>query len=411
MTKELLVIAPWHGVLKMAPKPKTTPAINRLEEGIYKPHCSHVRRSTVKRRVSHIFKTRFYPLLDLKQRHNTTVGRKNKILDAVLHAAITNDFIENGTNILRHSKKHIPSPRTVRHHLGKLKVEEVTVMFNMLFEVICKEAKKRGFLKGKVDVAIDITDWLFYGDSDTEMVVGTQPKRGTHWAYKFITLNIVEKGVRFTLKALPINDYSEINKLLKELIVFAKEKVDINIVYLDKGFYEVEVANMLKRLGVHFIIHAKLQGERIKKLIAANEDKEAIAVNYKMIRKRAPRSTADVKLFIVPHRMKKGQKTGFITDLDVTEDTAKDYAEAFRKRWGIETSYRVKNNFRPKTTSRNFAIRLFFFLFSVCFYNLWVLTSIVIGEVLGIIVDKPLITAKMFGTMIITAYDGDGNGG
>ena len=130
--------------------------------------------------------------------------------------------------------------------LGKLSVEEVTEIFNTIFEVIYKEAKRRGFFRGKVDIAVDIHDWLFYGDSDNEMVLGSLPQRGTHWAYKFITLSIVEKGIRFTLKALPIKDYSEINRLLEELIVFAKEKVDTNIAYLDRGFYEVEVVNMLK---------------------------------------------------------------------------------------------------------------------------------------------------------------------
>ncbi|NQE05232.1 hypothetical protein C5S32_05115 [ANME-1 cluster archaeon GoMg1] len=54
-------------------------------------------------------------------------------------------------------------------------------------------------------------------------------------------------------------------------------------------------------------------------------------------------------------------------------------------------------------------IRLLFFLFSVSFYNLRVLVSIVLGLVLyDRLPEKPLITAKMFGDLLITAYDSGG---
>ena len=47
--------------------------------------------------------------------------------------------------------------------------------------------------------------------------------------------------------------------------------------------------------------------------------------------------------------MNENEKVCFVTDLDVDESSAKSYAELFRRRWGIETSYRVKGDFRPKT--------------------------------------------------------------
>lgn len=50
---------------------------------------------------------------------------------------------------------------------------------------------------------------------------------------------------------------------------------------------------------------------------------------------------------------------------------------------------------KPKTRSKSPAVRLFyFFFFSVCMYNLWVIVNMILSLVLGIIVDKPLITAK-----------------
>lgn len=68
------------------------------------------------------------------------------------------------------------------------------------------------------------------------------------------------------------------------------------------------------------------------------------------------------------------KKLIFATNIDFNENEVK-LAERlltlYSKRWGIETSYRIKKHtFRGKTTSKNYKIRLFYFLFSVLLYNL-----------------------------------------
>ena len=41
----------------------------------------------------------------------------------------------------------------------------------------------------------------------------------------------------------------------------------------------------------------------------------------------------------------------------------------YSKRWGIETGYRnLDHDFKAKTTTRNYHIRLFYFLFSTCYF-------------------------------------------
>ena len=93
---------------------------------------------------------------------------------------------------------------------------------------------------------------------------------------------------------------------------------------------------------------------------------------------------------------KKGLMVGFPKNFKtlIDEKSANLYAESFRRRWGIETSYRVEDDFKPKTTSTKPAVRLYYFLFSVCVYNIWVITNMILSIVIGMIFDKPLITAK-----------------
>ena len=65
-----------------------------------------------------------------------------------------------------------------------------------------------------------------------------------------------------------------------------------------------------------------------------------------------------------------------MTNREVTSDFAQPLAEAYRRRWGIETSNRKVTEFLPKTSSPTYSVRLFYFLFAVALYNLWVLTNL-----------------------------------
>ena len=107
----------------------------------------------------------------------------------------------------------------------------------------------------------------------------------------------------------------------------------------------------------------------------------------------------------------KAPRASFITNFRIPEQLAHYLYEWYSKRWGIETGYRqIDNDFKAKTTSKNYCIRLFYFLFSVCLYNLWVLVNICISLILyGRIKDKPIITSKLFTIVLYLAeYENPG---
>ncbi|NMX22193.1 hypothetical protein C5S30_07215 [ANME-1 cluster archaeon GoMg4] len=47
-----------------------------------------------------------------------------------------------------------------------------------------------------------------------------------------------------------------------------------------------------------------------------------------------------------------------------------------------------------KPTSKNPAVRLYYLFFSVCVCSVWAIVNMILSLVLGVIADKPLITAK-----------------
>ncbi len=354
-------------------------------------HDDNVSERTLRRRKRK--KENLIHQLPIELKRNSIYTRED-LLNLLLHMAITNDFAENGSKTFESL-----SGKTLLYHLRKLEVEEVIESFDRIIDWTYNIARRviPEFFDMKLDVAIDVTDWLYYGEW-YDYVIGTQPKRGTHKAYKFMTICIVENGVRFTLKALPLKTMSERYKVFEDLLRFALERIKINRIYLDRGFYDLEYIRILRRLGLNFIIQAQ-KSIGIRKVIVENKDKKVIIVkDYEIVRKRKPVGREKVNLFIVPHRVNEDDVSCFVTSLDVDcESKALEYAELFRKRWGIETSFRVEGDFRPRTTSRNISVRVFYFLFSVAMYNLWILLNLCVGlKFKGKIPEKPIITAKMF---------------
>jgi hypothetical protein len=66
----------------------------------------------------------------------------------------------------------------------------------------------------------------------------------------------------------------------------------------------------------------------------------------------------------------KGKLLAFATNTNISP---KRIGKLFRKRWSIETSYRMARKFLAKTTSKIYSIRLLYFYLAILLYNLWVL--------------------------------------
>jgi len=345
-------------------------------------------------------KSKVYPFISFNQRHNA-IYKPEQILDALTYIAMTNDFTTNGTRTLKLLKNKCPHQTTIWYNIRKLSVDEIKQQFEAVFDRIYKEAKRRRMFAKPVDIAIDVTEWLYYGDENTPMVCRTKHKQGTNKAYKFATLNIVEAGKRFTLAVVPVSPFDTLEQVLEELIQIAKSKIKIRLAYMDRAFFNVACISKLEELGIRYLIPT-VQNERIKRLVGENE--AGSVIRYRMrstsARKGLLKKEVEFNLLIVRSNRDAEKKVAFATNVSIEAKHAQEFCDNYSKRWGIETSYRVKEEFRIKTVSKDFRIRLFFFLFSVCLYNLWVLVNMIVSLVARISFGKPLITAKLFGTLI-----------
>jgi hypothetical protein len=338
------------------------------------------------KQVSRAASSLLFPELDFGVADNGTYPSED-FQRVLARIAFDNEFanagakgyqLARGNNIDVGTNSRNSLARALLYHLRGLDADAVENQFDRVRDAVFTEAARARLFTQPVDVAIDVHDWLYYGDRETPHVSRTDPEQGTDSAYKFATICIVDPSVRFTLGwvALDGDGTDELADALRQLVSQAREYVEINRVYLDRGFYRVHLALTLQELGVEFIIRAP-QTRKVQRFIA-DHDENTFVAEYEVARSNPPTGRTTVRLVVVPHRSRENDHFCLVTNREVTSDFAQPLAEAYRRRWGIETSYRKVTEFLPKTSSPTFSVRLFYFLFAVALYNLWVLTNLLL---------------------------------
>jgi len=93
-----------------------------------------------------------------------------------------------------------------------------------------------------------------------------------------------------------------------------------------------------------------------------------------------------------------GNYAVFLTNRNRVEpDEIKRVTGQYSRRWDIENQYKSIKRFLPKTSSKDYRIRLGKFVLATLIYNLWRLTDYLIKAAIGReIRSPPMLTAKTF---------------
>ena len=84
----------------------------------------------------------------------------------------------------------------------------------------------------------------------------------------------------------------------------------------------------------------------------------------------------------------------FITNKTLRARRVKSTISRYRRRWGIENSYKTIKEFLARTTSKTYVVRLFYFGFAVLLYNCWLLVDVLVRDVETVMAYEPEVTAK-----------------
>jgi hypothetical protein len=277
--------------------------------------------------------------------------RKDDVVRVLLLASLNNGYVEGSAQLLD------VCGQTVRNHL---KYQEPQRFLQVNRELVDR-MKKLGALSKPLILAVDWHDEMYYGDPAAEGVVGTMPKNGSCRAYRFATASVLLNGERVTLAVTPMLDKSLLGHVKRLLQCVFKLGVKVKLLLFDRGYYSADLIRYLDSLGLKYVMHIPW----FKKGLKAGEDRTYMTTTHK--RKRSEQA-----VFRLVTLKEKNKLLVFATNTGLR---LKRIRKTFRRRWGIETSYRMIGMFLAKTTSKLYRLRKLYFYLAVALYNLWVLRN------------------------------------
>jgi hypothetical protein len=300
-----------------------------------------------------------------------------------------------------------PDSDTHLHYIKQIEAMEIASMVNGAIAEMVDVAKRYYSIDRHVDVAIDITYIAYYGDRDEfQMSTGAPSNKSYSWCYKMATISIVGEEVKFTLGMRPLCrrlPYMPRRILVEQLLDIASEHVSIGTVYADAAFDSIGVMHIVEEAGLSYLIR-KSSDDRVDRFVDGMDHDVAVKQNHKMEKTiRGEKVTVTPTLVGVPSDWKEDATVTFVTNLAVSDATkeargrTRRVMQRYARRWGIENSYKSIKDFLTWTTSRNTAVRVFYFGFAVILYDMWLLVDLLIQVNLDIEQRlKPRVPARTF---------------
>ena len=259
---------------------------------------------------------------------------------------------------------------SLRYHLKKLNMDEL-ILCN---EKILLQNPLKTLKAGKgYEFAIDLTNDPYYGKTDLsneKYVIRSQAKKSTNSFYSYISLYITNKNERFTVSVLPVEkDKTMVEYLSYFIDLINKLNFKIKVLCLDREFYSIDVFEFLQKNCIPHIVPVVKKGEKMKQLLNGNKARSAQYVMKNSTKKILLDIIIDVK-YLKGKRDKKGcENLGFV--VFGGKWSPRKVSTVYRRRFAIESSYRMRNVVRPKTSSKNATIRYFYALVSFLLKNVW----------------------------------------
>jgi putative transposase len=292
------------------------------------------------------------------------------LFEVLLRAASRGDSIEHTV----HTLSGVPSGNDIRYHLDKhqdmatLEQQVNAALQSRIPPKIAKHAQR---------LAIDLHLIPFYGTPsavEAPYIYRSQAKAGTTSFFAYATIYVICRNKRVTLgiHAVPRQE-TLVATVTYLLAMLSPLRIRVKRLYLDRGFYSVPVIRWLKALDLPFLMPAIVRGKTggTRQLLIG---RKSYATCYTLTSPQYGSVTCEMRVVCNYYKGFKG-KHGIQYSLYVVHrvNVALDQLHHhYKQRFGIETSYRIKNPCRIRTTTKNPVVRLLFVALAFILVNLWV---------------------------------------
>ena len=233
-------------------------------------------------------------------------------------------------------------------------------------------------------LSIDLTLIAYYGKYalDDRQIYRSQAKRGTNSFFAYATAYLVLHGQRFTLAVVPVTRSESLKQVLQELLALVSQMgLKTGLLLLDRGFYSVEVIRYLQQARRPFLMPVVCHGRKADHPLGPSASNVFKAMKtsgwYTYTLQDGEKNKATVSVCVKraryknKHGKRRSETWGYAywgiapRRVDWVKDT-------YRRRFGIETSYRQMNQCRIRTTTKKFHVRFLYVAIGLLLRNLWV---------------------------------------
>jgi len=295
------------------------------------------------------------------------------VLNVVLVAAAKGTTIQQAAKEL----KTAPHPNTVRYHADKFEIDTLETELNDgLIEALPKRMRQGS---GRWNIAIDITMVPYYGkdDPESDFIIRGHAKSGTTRFFGYISAYVCHKNTRYTLLVYSFRRSHSLVEALKRVLARVKEmNIHMKRLYLDRGFYNVAVLQFLHVEEIPFVMPVVKRGRSggIRKLMTGSKSYRTTYTMTSCATRAIKQVTHDVLLIRRYAKGKYGQHgvQWFGYAVHRYHGVLHGVYEDYRRRFGIESSYRLMNHGRARTSSKTPSFRFLLVGVAMLLQNLWV---------------------------------------
>jgi putative transposase len=226
-------------------------------------------------------------------------------------------------------------------------------------------------------LAVDLVLLPYYGAPAAEAgeLRRGEAKAGTTRFHCYATAYLIRDGRRVTLALAFVHAEDALLDVLAELLQrVAALGVPVERLYLDRGFASVAVLAWLQHQPFVSVVALPKRGQRLQALLTG---RAGYRTTYAMASAEDGPVTFPLWVAVAYAAGRRGQHGREYLAFAVLGRTpctlpVARLAKEYRRRFGVESSYRLAHQVRPRTTSRDPALRLLLVALACLLVNLWV---------------------------------------
>jgi hypothetical protein len=236
---------------------------------------------------------------------------------------------------------------------------------------------------GTVDLIGDVTEEDYYGKVSGLHIIPWTGEDGIEGKFCYLVISILFRNKMLPIYAVLLHLGQSKAEVIGKAINLCQELgLKIGKILLDRGFYSGAIIDELKMRKVNYLIF--VPKKTLFKCMLEGTDKNVVIEH--VIKYNANFTVNKVETEIALIKEVVGYDWVFATNLGFMD--IKRYVRIYRRRWNIETMFRIHDEARIKTKSKVPIVRLFYFLVSMLLMFIWSL------------VEKNKITFKLFVIML-----------